>query len=359
MDYPNKRIRIKDIAEQAGVSTGTVDRVLHNREGVSAASRKKVEKILKEINFRPNYHASVLANKRMFNFICLIPEHAEWEYWSEVELGINRAWDDFRDFNVSVSIKYYDQFDPVSYKKALAEISGEAPDGWIIAPAYEEETIEWVKNYKISAPYVFIDSQVQSLNPLSFFCAQSFVSGRLAASLLFPDNVVQSPVVMFQTLKPGHLPGQQVSLRIKGFESYMREYFPEVQLHTLILDPLSVQAGYDQVSGFLDSHKDIKTGVIFNSRAYLITSILSGRQHKFNLLGYDLLPRNVEALKQGHIKFILSQRPQTQGYLGVKSLVEHFLFKKYTGPGHYMPIDILQYDNISFFMDYEREISGL
>ena len=36
-----KRIRIKDIAEKAGVSTGTVDRVLHDRGSVSAKARDK------------------------------------------------------------------------------------------------------------------------------------------------------------------------------------------------------------------------------------------------------------------------------------------------------------------------------
>ena len=55
------KIRIKDIARLANVSTGTVDRVLHNRGEVSAKSREKVEKVLKEINYQPNIYASALA----------------------------------------------------------------------------------------------------------------------------------------------------------------------------------------------------------------------------------------------------------------------------------------------------------
>ena len=38
----DKRITIKDIAQLAGVSKGTVDRVIHNRGEVSEASRQKV-----------------------------------------------------------------------------------------------------------------------------------------------------------------------------------------------------------------------------------------------------------------------------------------------------------------------------
>lgn len=37
---------IKDIARMAGVSAGTVDRVLHNRGDVSPQSKAKVQKVL-------------------------------------------------------------------------------------------------------------------------------------------------------------------------------------------------------------------------------------------------------------------------------------------------------------------------
>ena len=60
----NKNYRIKDIAELSGVSTGTVDRILHERGKVSEDARKKVEKILKEIDYQPNLIARSLALKK-------------------------------------------------------------------------------------------------------------------------------------------------------------------------------------------------------------------------------------------------------------------------------------------------------
>ena len=41
-----QKIRIKDIAEKAGVSVGTVDRILHNRPNVSKEAREKVEQVM-------------------------------------------------------------------------------------------------------------------------------------------------------------------------------------------------------------------------------------------------------------------------------------------------------------------------
>ena len=83
----NKNYRIKDIAELSGVSTGTVDRILHERGKVSEDARKKVEKILKEIDYQPNLIARSLALKKKYHFIALIPSFHEGEYWAKLSQG--------------------------------------------------------------------------------------------------------------------------------------------------------------------------------------------------------------------------------------------------------------------------------
>ena len=65
----SERIRIKDIAKMADVSVGTVDRVIHGRSGVSEASRKRVEEILKQLDYQPNMYASALASNKKYTFL--------------------------------------------------------------------------------------------------------------------------------------------------------------------------------------------------------------------------------------------------------------------------------------------------
>ena len=50
-----ERVRIKDIAKMADVSVGTVDRVIHGRSGVSESSRKRVEEILKQLDYQLSF----------------------------------------------------------------------------------------------------------------------------------------------------------------------------------------------------------------------------------------------------------------------------------------------------------------
>ena len=75
----------------ADVSVGTVDRVIHGRSGVSEASRKRVEEILKQLDYQPNMYASALASNKKYAFSCLLPQHEKGEYWTAVEAGIQDA----------------------------------------------------------------------------------------------------------------------------------------------------------------------------------------------------------------------------------------------------------------------------
>ena len=50
-------VTVKQIAELANVSRGTVDRVLNNRSGVSEATRQKMLKIAKELHYVPDFLA--------------------------------------------------------------------------------------------------------------------------------------------------------------------------------------------------------------------------------------------------------------------------------------------------------------
>ena len=100
MKNQNTKIRIKDIATMAGVSEGTVDRVLHERGEVSEKSREAVQKVLDEINYSPNLLARSLASKKHYQFACLIPMHKATDYWESVEKGFSQAAIDYLHYNI-------------------------------------------------------------------------------------------------------------------------------------------------------------------------------------------------------------------------------------------------------------------
>ena len=69
----------------------------------------------------------------------------------------------------------------------------------------------------------------------------------------------------------------------------------------------------------------------------------------FNLIGYDLLERNVTCLKEGSISFLIAQQPELQGANGIKALCDHLIFKKEVTCINYMPIDLLTVETIDYY----------
>ncbi|WP_139891831.1 LacI family DNA-binding transcriptional regulator [Bacillus sp. D386] len=64
-------LTIKDIAQMANVSQGTVSKVINNYEGISEKTKKKVMDIINQSGYEPNFSARSLATKKS-NLIGLI-----------------------------------------------------------------------------------------------------------------------------------------------------------------------------------------------------------------------------------------------------------------------------------------------
>ena len=100
-------IRIKDIAEKAGCSIGTVDRVIHNRGKVAEPVRERVLRIIKELDYKPNVSARVLAGKRTITLGILLPAFRQGEYWELPRLGINEAMDRFNEQGFTITSRWF------------------------------------------------------------------------------------------------------------------------------------------------------------------------------------------------------------------------------------------------------------
>lgn len=347
-----ERIRIKDIAKLAQVSVGTVDRVLHGRSGVSQASKQRVEEILERLHYRPNMYASALASNRHYAFDCLLPQHDDGEYWTEVQQGIQQALTSYTDFNITVRLSYYDPYDYHSFAKASAAILEQSPDGVLFAPtapAYSKPFTDALSQR--NTPYIYIDSNIPEEPALSFFGQNSYQSGIFAARMLMLLAGEQAQeVVIFRKINEGIVGSNQQERREIGFRTYMSQHHPTCTIWELDLHAKRNSEDAQMLNQFFAEHPHVANGITFNSKAYIIGEYL--RQHpekQFHLMGYDLLQRNVECLRRGEIVFLIAQQPTLQGFNGIKALCDHLILKQEVAREHFMPIDLLTKETIDFY----------
>lgn len=347
-----ERIRIKDIARLADVSVGTVDRVIHGRSGVSETSRLKVEKILKQLDYHPNRYASALASNKKYAFACLLPMHLKGEYWTAIEEGINEALRNYSDFNISARITYYDPYDYNSFAATSRSILEESPDGVLLAPTIAKYTRVFTDELKAKdIPYIYIDSNLKDIPALAFFGQHSERSGYFAARMLMllPGN--HNEVMLFRKINEGIVGSNQQENREIGFRKYMKEHHPDCEIIELNLHAKRPADDNKMLDDFFRAHPTITNGITFNSKVYTLGEYLLEKDEKqFNLIGYDLLEKNVACLKRGSVSFLIAQQPEVQGFNGIKTLCDYLIFKKEITAINYMPIDLLNADNIDFYL---------
>src|SRR5688500_16375641 len=136
-----KNVRIKDIARLAGVSKGTVDRVLHKRGRVSPESYQKVMKVLEEIDYKPNLIARTLSSSRNYRIIALLPNPTNDAYWAQTREGIIQAESEWVHYSISIETLVFEQYSKESFKGKATEAFLQKPDGIVTAPIFYDEAL--------------------------------------------------------------------------------------------------------------------------------------------------------------------------------------------------------------------------
>jgi LacI family transcriptional regulator len=355
MQESNQKVRIKDIAVLAGVSEGTVDRVLHDRGDVSAKSRAAVTKVLEEMNYSPNLFARSLASKKQYLFICLFPEYQEGSYWEDVDKGFDLAANDFVHHNVQIEKQYFNQYDSQSFIAVSNAILTREPDAVFIAPVFREETLAFTRELtNLTIPFSFIDSLIEEADYVTYYGQNSFLSGYIAAKLLLSSLPEGAQVIVARTLRKGSLSNQTLS-RHNGFMQFLEDQHlhDRLKLIDVEFNNKDEDANRELLRNVFTTHTNIKAAIAFNSKVYRLAMHLVALQHTpVRLIGYDLLEQNVSYLQQGVISYLIAQRPDKQAYYTVRDMCRELIFRQEIKKINYVPIDILLKENIEDYLNF-------
>jgi LacI family transcriptional regulator len=351
-----KKIRIKDIAAMSGVSAGTVDRILHNRGNVSESALKAVEKVLKEVDYKPNIHISALSLKRQYKIVVTMPLIHEGGYWESIVNGIRKTLKEYENIKVDPVFHPYNQYDIYSCRSTFKAVLNENADAVIIGPTFKQETQTFTgKLAEQGIPYVFVDSTIDDTEPIAFFSSNHYVCGYLMCKLM--SHIIQPDegIGILQALRVGGESANTTILRKKGFNDYYHENNmanPVVQIPFSVLEP---EKNDTLMHNFF--HKNHLGGVVvLNSRGSVIANFLANNKiGGMKMVCVDSTVPNIDALKNGYIDFIIGQRPEYQGFLAMKTLLEYLIFRNPVQTETYLPLDILTKETIDYYTRFNEK----
>ncbi|MDP4679444.1 MAG: LacI family transcriptional regulator [Cyclobacteriaceae bacterium] len=349
-----KKTTIQDLAKYSNVSVGTIDRVLHNRGKVSPDKKKKIEEAIEYLNFNPNFLASTLALGKQFVICSLLPEARFSEkYWSLPKKGIEKVARDYKDFGVIVDPYEYSLFDESSFVVHAKTIIDKNPDGVILAPLFEKESLEMIELMDDKGiPYVFIDENISGQNPLSYIGPDSQSSGYIAGKLLNSISNPEDDLLIVNMVK-GVENSSHVGILEKGFFDFFNSLGNKKSntVHSLSIHSTDYDDVARELTKYYQEKPQIKGVFVTTSKAHFISKFHKKNHKDINVIGFDLIDENVAELKNHGIMFLISQSPIFQGTRAVQTLFDFFINKKRPSKIQYVPIDIILKENVDFYLN--------
>ena len=343
-----KKYTIKDIAKLAGVSKGTVDRVLHKRGKVSEKAHKKVETVLREIEYQPNPIARNLRENRIYKICVIIPDMAKDPYWIPAHEGICEAAREFRPFGIMVDEFFYDPKDRSAFVEKSREAIASCPDVLLMAPLFQvESSLILQQCRKKQVRVAFFNNYINALDNAIFIGQDLHRTGRIAAGLIHKMVGPGAKIAIIHLDKEPHM-----QLKENGFLSYFEMQKEKFEFASHCISSTDDTAEFEATTmKFLQQNPDVSAIFVTNSKAFKMVELLKKNNLHCVVVGYDLLEKNIEYLKEGTIDFLIHQQPKNQAYLSIQYFSEFFLFGKEIPDRKFLPIDIVTSENIDYYLE--------
>ena len=337
---------IKEIAELAGVSRGTVDRVLNNRGAVNPATEEKIREIVKALDYRPNRAGLVLAAQKKNLKLGVILFSQNNPFFEDVLKGVKNKAGELAEYNCSVIIRQvcYDVDEQLKAIEDLVEI--DEISGLAIAPYNDSQISDKINElWEKGIPTVTLNTDIEHSHRIAYVGSNYTKSGETAAGLMH--------LLTYGDVNLGVVSGSPKILchteRIAGFENKIKKAYPNIHITGTVVNNDDDFESYDQTLELLRRFPEINAlffaagGVYGGCRAVMNLH----REKKITILAFDKVPTTKELVEDGIIAATICQQPRTQGSKPLEILFEYLTTgilpeKEY----HYVAVDIRIKENI-------------
>jgi LacI family transcriptional regulator len=207
---PRMSVRMKDIARNLGVSVVTVSKVLRNHPDIGEATRERVLKRIKELDYRPNLAARSLVTGRSYLVGLVVPDLLH-PFFAEVAQALS---DTLRKNGYYLIISSSEE-DPELEEREIDQLLARGLDAMIVASS--RPTVElFFRIEKQGTPYVLIDRSFRGLSA-NFVGVDDEAVGVLATKHLVDVGCRQI----------AHIRGPENSPGIQRLEGYKRVLIQE------------------------------------------------------------------------------------------------------------------------------------
>ena len=318
----NERITLKQIAEEAGVSIGTVDRALNNRTGVNEQSKQRVLGVAKKLGYKPNRFASALSRRSTVRLGVVFPDRPV-EFYREIESGVDQAAGELADYGVTIEKIRFNLNNPAEMRDCLHSLIGGGYDALAINAAGQAETEDIDDLVNAGVPVVTFNTDAPGSRRLFYIGSNTRESGRMAGELL--SMLVGGEGVV--TVLGNFARTMPFLERFGGFIEYMQSGATRLTVYPC----MESQGDADEITGSLMNllaRTPELAGIYctgYSSTIGAVEALKRLNRADIRLIGYDLTEETAGALRDGWCDMLLYQEPFEQGYQAARLLSRYVL----------------------------------
>ncbi len=320
-------ITINKIAELAGVSRGTVDKVLHNRPGVSDDVRAKINRILEEAAYKPNRIGKALANFNNRRTIGIIVTPEDNPFIEDIKKGIYQAYGEISDFGLDIDYMAMTSNDPGELA-GLIRLLMERRVSALMVPTYDSAEVREALGLAAAAGIAIATflSDLPGIQRICFVGHDLEKGGRVAGQLM--GKMLRGGGRVAILSGPSNMTAHRK--RVGSFCEEIGTYRPAITITETIDISDSDAKGYRVTGRLLAEHPDLAGLYITGAGVAGICRAIveAGRAGKVRVVCFDFVPTTKEYVKDGVIDFAIGQDPFFEGYTPVKVLAEYLMSGK-------------------------------
>lgn len=314
---------IKEIAEIAGISRGTVDRVLNDRGSVNPQTAQRIRDIAHKLQYQPNKAGLALAAQKKNLKIGVILFQDTNPFFKEVMKGITCKAEELSGYNCTVLIKQV-PFLETSQCDAMEELLLQGIHGLVISPCNALCISNFIDRLSdIGIPVITFNTDILSKR-IAYVGSNYYLSGQTAGGLM--SHMTFGPTFVGIVNGSSHILCH--TERIAGFKETIMCNYNRIQITDMVENHDDDIESFEVVNDMLSHHREINAlffaaaGVYGGCKAV----ISMGLQEKIKIFTFDNVDTTKKFVKSGLITATICQQPFIQGYKPL-DLLSHYLLE--------------------------------
>ena len=248
-------VTVKQIAELAGVSRGTVDRALNNRGNVKPEVERRIRKIAQELGYTPNRAGKALAYQRKSLRFGVVVNAEGNEFFDEVLRGVRAAIADYADFGIGLTVCVGKGYAVEQQLEQLEQLRQQKVSAVAVAPINVPEIAQKIDQLvEEGIPVLTLNSDIEGSRRICYVGCNYYQSGVTAGGLLrlVRPQGIRAGIVTGSVKMLGH------NRRISGFADTVKA-LPDSRVVDLVESLDDSEVAYRETLQMLQHHPEINT----------------------------------------------------------------------------------------------------